>query len=671
MAQENIEVDVNLNGNAIVNGALQNLSSAPGSPVVGQLYFDTTLGTAREWNGSAWKNLDASTITDGSIPGTAIGSITSSQVSDFTTAVEALSPSAILNQTSPQSGANFNISGVGTMAGGAMIGATNNTISSPGLVQGTDNTISGTHDLASGYNNNVSGNLSAAIGESNTSAGHQSFALGKSNTASGDRSFALGMSATANNANSFVIGDGSAPTADTASGQFVVRASNGITLYDDATGTAAATLSGGNLAITGNISAANFTGAGINNGTSLQTSASFNVDGTGEIGTTLLVGDSTNTISGVGSAAFGKYNAVTGDGVGGSVAIGRGNTVSGTQSFSTGNSNTSSGNYSFTAGEGNVAAGRDSIAMGSAATATNDNSFVLGDNSAATADSLAHQFTARFSNGFVFLDNTGSTPGMTLNTGALSVLNNISAGGNINVTGGTVNSSSIVNGASNTNTGFQVLNSGSTNVTSGTVSVALGTTANDGGFNGTFTFCDGTAPLTATAAHQFNVRASGGIKFYDDATGTPAATISGGNLAVTGNISAANLVSGATAQYDRGAIAATTSMPSTCMLGANAAFTPSKGTPVLVIVTGFYGDATYASSAALAYGGGSAPALGDAAIGTTFGTIYNPGSGNHSMTIAAIVTGLTAGTPYWFDLQVTSGGSNSNYGGLTFTIAEL
>ena len=38
------------------NAKIQNLATAPASPVTGQIYFDTVLGYLRVWDGTAWKN---------------------------------------------------------------------------------------------------------------------------------------------------------------------------------------------------------------------------------------------------------------------------------------------------------------------------------------------------------------------------------------------------------------------------------------------------------------------------------------------------------------------------------------------------------------------------------------------------------------------------------------
>jgi hypothetical protein len=48
---------IDLNQNQLYNGALQNLASAPSSPVAGQIYFDTTQNRPFVWNavGTAWQ----------------------------------------------------------------------------------------------------------------------------------------------------------------------------------------------------------------------------------------------------------------------------------------------------------------------------------------------------------------------------------------------------------------------------------------------------------------------------------------------------------------------------------------------------------------------------------------------------------------------------------------
>lgn len=47
-------VNLDLSKNQILNVALQNLSGPPGSPVAGQVYYDTSDGNVYYWNGTAW-----------------------------------------------------------------------------------------------------------------------------------------------------------------------------------------------------------------------------------------------------------------------------------------------------------------------------------------------------------------------------------------------------------------------------------------------------------------------------------------------------------------------------------------------------------------------------------------------------------------------------------------
>ena len=112
----------------ILNVALQNLSSAPSSPVAGQVYFDTTLLSAYQWNGTAWVAFDASKLV-GTIPNGALatnplaranhtGTQTSSTISDLATVVKGYTLDSFAAPVAPVSAGSQRITNVATPSSG-------------------------------------------------------------------------------------------------------------------------------------------------------------------------------------------------------------------------------------------------------------------------------------------------------------------------------------------------------------------------------------------------------------------------------------------------------------------------------------------------------------------------------------------------------------------------
>ena len=59
---------INLNKQTIIAAAIESLGTAPSSPAVGQLYYDTVDGALKYRNASAWVTMDPAKVPDGYIP---------------------------------------------------------------------------------------------------------------------------------------------------------------------------------------------------------------------------------------------------------------------------------------------------------------------------------------------------------------------------------------------------------------------------------------------------------------------------------------------------------------------------------------------------------------------------------------------------------------------------
>ena len=122
--------NLDLGKNQLIQAAVENLASAPSSPVKGQLYFNSTGGdnTLYWWDGSAWVPAKA---TGGAFPGygavpaettygiaKADGAATTVARSDHTHGTPALPTHNALTATADVAFAGFKLTGVGTPQAG-------------------------------------------------------------------------------------------------------------------------------------------------------------------------------------------------------------------------------------------------------------------------------------------------------------------------------------------------------------------------------------------------------------------------------------------------------------------------------------------------------------------------------------------------------------------------
>jgi hypothetical protein len=117
------------------------------------------------------------------------------------------------------------------------------------------------------------------------------------------------------------------------------------------------------------------------------------------------------------------------------------------------------------------------------------------------------------------------------------------------------------------------------------------------------------------------------------------------------------------------------------MAGLAQTFTPRGSGIVSVLITGVAFTSTAAATVSIGgrYGTGAAPVNGAAATGTRFGGAADQAiqasatTAGDGFALADVVTGLTVGTAYWFDLTyATSAGADvANLASLGVALQEL
>lgn len=141
----------------------------------------------------------------------------------------------------------------------------------------------------------------------------------------------------------------------------------------------------------------------------------------------------------------------------------------------------------------------------------------------------------------------------------------------------------------------------------------------------------------------------------------------GSGITITGTTNATvAMTSGATTQQSPANPTGTTSGTGVMMgLGSSCTITPARGTKVVLIFDGYQSNSTANGGVAstIRYGTGTAPTNGAALTGTAVGSGVASQLGGASslapFSNVAVVTGLSIGTAYWFDVGVSTLGSGT------------
>ena len=437
----------------------------------------------------------------------------------------------IKNTTTLQTGSNFNIDGTGIINGNALVGGNlgvgefnplaavhvNGAILAEGTSEPTptsgagqrmmwvpskaafragtvtssqwDDGNIGQNSVAFGVNTIANGANSAAFGFDNQAAGQYSFVAGSHSYAGGSGSVALGTNATSNNTpGSFVFSDNSGTSTLTdASNQFMIRASGGYKLFDDGSGNPLLEMSAGHVAITGNLVVTDASANSVTITNSHGSTGTYALPNTAASGTLALLSDITSNLA----------------------------------------NGTANGNILEWNG----------TAWGPSATMTNaDGSFLI--NGGAGVASVSGPGTRMMWVPSKAAFRAGTATGTewdNTNLGQNSVAfgtHAVAEGANASAFGHDARAN-----------GDNTFAAGSSVSAGGSGSIALGSNGSTNSFVGCFMFGDNSGANTSTdAANQFMARASGGFKFFDDATAFPTVTISGGgNISAEGNINAGDI----------------------------------------------------------------------------------------------------------------------------------
>ncbi len=350
---------------------------------------------------------------------------------------------------------------------------------------GDYSTAMGVGTIASASNATAMGNNTTASGQSATSLGDNTYAEGNYSTAMGSNTDATGVASAAMGYNTFAGGDystamgtntsasGSGATAFGSNSSASGQNSYAVGENSDAEGEASTAMGGGTVAM-GDYSTAlgQYTSAGGIN----SFAVGFQSEAGGEDASAL--GEYASA-TGIASAAIGYYTLAAGAY---SIALGASTNANGSYSTAMGESTDAIGDYSTAMGQATVAQGAYSTAMGSTSKANGSYSTAMGKG--------------------------------TIASGEYST-----AMGDSSVAGGTYSFAA-----------------GDSSIANGFNSIALGSHALTGLFTSTFAYSDGSAPTENDAPHQFMARASGGYKFFDNASSTPDLTLASGTLSINGNI---------------------------------------------------------------------------------------------------------------------------------------